>query len=56
MIRHFREREEPEKRPRRDTDGQWRQVVEGWEIPAGNFPNDDDLDPADFFEIEDLPI
>ena len=56
MIRQSQDREESKKQPYSDTHGQWRQVVEGWEIPAGNFPNDDDLDPADFFEIEDLPI
>jgi hypothetical protein len=55
MIRQSQEREEPQKRPLRDTVGQWRQAVEGWEIPTGNFENDDNLDPADFFEPEDLP-
>jgi hypothetical protein len=55
MMRQSQEREEPQKQPRSDTDGGWRQVVEGWEVPTGNLPNDDDLDPADFFEPEDLP-
>jgi hypothetical protein len=55
MIRQSQEREEPEKQPYSDTDARWRRVVEGWEISPPNFPNDDDLDPADFFEPEDLP-
>ena len=55
MIRQSQGREEPKNRPRRDMDGQWRQVVEGWEILTGNLPNEDDLDPADFFEPQDLP-
>ena len=55
MIRQSQGGEGPEKQPYSDTGEQWRQVVEGWEIPAGNFPNNDDLDPADFFEAEDLP-
>ena len=55
MIRQSHGREEPQKRPHRDTDERWRQVVEGWEIPTGDFENEDDLDPADFFDPEDLP-
>ena len=55
MIRQSQDRGESKKQPHSDTNGQWRQVVEGWEIPAGNFPDDDDLDPADFFEPQDLP-
>ncbi len=55
MIRQFQELEESKKLPHTDTREEWRQVVEGWEIPTGNFPDDDDLDPADFFEPEDLP-
>ena len=55
MIRQSQGKEKPKKQPYNDTHGQWRQVVEGWEIPTGNFPNEDDLDPADFFEPEDLP-
>jgi hypothetical protein len=55
MIRQSQEGEEPEKQPRNDTREGWRQVVEGWEIPTGNSPDDDDLDPADFFETRDLP-
>jgi len=51
MIRQSQGRGEPEKR----SHGQWRQVVEGWEILSGNFENEYDLDPADFFEPEDLP-
>jgi len=54
-MRQSKDREESKKRAYSDTDGQWRQVFEGWEIPTGNFPNDDDLDPADFFDPEDLP-
>jgi hypothetical protein len=56
MIRQFQEGGEPKKQPHRDTEKGWRQAVEGWEIPTQNFPDDDDLDPADFFEPEDLPI
>ena len=52
MIRHSQETGQSEKQPCSDTDERWRQVVEGCEIPAGNFPNADDLDPADFFEPE----
>ena len=38
MIRQSQEGEESEKHPRNDTREEWRQVVEGWEIPTGNFP------------------
>ena len=55
MIRQSQGREQSKKPPYRDIDERWRQVVEGWEFPTGNFPNDDDLDPADFFDPEDLP-
>jgi hypothetical protein len=55
MIRQSQGRGEPEKRHRHDTDERWRQVVEDWDIPTENSPNDDDLDPADFFDPEDLP-
>ena len=55
MIRQSQEREEPGKQLYSDTHERWRQVVNDWEIPTGNFLNDDDLDPIDFFDPEDLP-
>ena len=55
MIRQSMDRGESEKQAYNDTNERWRQVVEGWENPTGNFPNEYDLDPADFFEPQDLP-
>ena len=55
MIRQYHGQGRTRKQPRSDTDEGWRQVVEGWEIPIGKFPDDNDLVPADFFEPEDLP-
>ena len=54
MIRQFQEGEESKKQPRSDMDERWRQVIDGWEMATGNFPTDDDPDPADFFDPEDL--
>jgi hypothetical protein len=55
MIRQSQEGDEPVRQPYNDTDEGWRQVVEVWQIPTGDFENEDDLDPVDFFEPEDLP-
>ena len=54
MIRQFREREEPGKHPRRNISTPECQPDELQEILAGNL-DDDDADPADFFDLQDLP-
>lgn len=54
MIRQSRDEGESPKHPRRDTDEPNRQAREMPQILAGNFDEGDDLDPADFFDPEDL--
>ena len=56
MIRQSKDRGESKKHPRSDTDERKCQAREMREILAGIFDDGDDLDPADFFEPEDLGI
>jgi hypothetical protein len=54
MIRQSKERGESKKKPPRDTDERECQSSETQEIVSGIFDDDEDLDPADFFDPEDL--
>jgi hypothetical protein len=56
MIRQSRDREESKKQPRRATDVPRCQARETEETGTGIFDDGDDLDPADFFDPEDLGI
>ena len=54
MIHQSGNTEEPKKDPHSDTDERECQSGEIPEIATGFFEDDEDLDPADFFEPGDL--
>ena len=54
MIRQFQDRGESKKQPHRATDDRKCQSSEIQEIVTGIFDDGDGLDPADFFDPEDL--
>jgi hypothetical protein len=55
MIRQSADRRESNKHPRRDTDEPEGQSGETDKMAMGIFDDDEGIDPADFFDPEDLP-